>query len=57
MTDVVRCTYCARTVAAHNFVMHCRVTHGVVVDIARWADGAPAVVDTTLSPADFGGAA
>ena len=57
MTDVVRCTYCARTVAAHNFVMHCRVTHGVVVDIARWADGAPVVVDTTLTPADFGGAA
>ena len=57
MTHIVRCSYCARTVRAEHFIVHCRVTHGVEVDVARWPDGGTVVVDTTATPADFGGAA
>jgi len=50
---IALCELCWAQVSVDEIEAHLREQHDLEVEIMRWADGRPVIVDKTLEPEDF----
>lgn len=49
------CNLCdpPRRIELESLLEHMRFVHDRIIEVARWPDGEPVIVDQTLEPCDF----